>query len=194
MAADDVRKVLHLPGRLSFGCTDLDLAWPHGGTGLGASRGVMFQAVGGAYPVTIEAYGGEPVEYIEPGVVVGIAAFLRGFTDDAVDLMFRNTAAGTTTQRQVVSEPGTVRAGNWMSGRGVKLVFTPEGATHAKSATAPDVDAPFIVLYKAIPLIQEAAEMALQRGKEYGIPVLFQGIRDASGRTYTKGPRSDLSL
>lgn len=194
MAADDPRRILRAPGRLSFGCTDLTAVWPHGGTGLGATKKVQFQRAGMAYPVTMEAAGGEPVEYLEPGVVVALGAMLRTFHDDAVDLLFRNTSAGAETQRQVIAEPGTVRAGNWMSGRGVVLVFTPEGATQAQAATAPDVDAPFVVFFNAIPLIREQAELELERGVEFGIPVLFRGIRDSSARVWAMGPRADLSL
>ena len=194
MAADDPRRILRLPGRLSFGATDLTAVWPHGGTGLGATKGVQFTIAASAYPITSEAKGGEPVEYLEPGVVVALGCTLRTFEGDAVDLLFRNTAAGAETQRQVVSEPSTVRAGNWMSGRGVLLVFTPEGMTQAQSATAPDVDGPMLVLYRAVPLIEEQARLDLERGREFGIPVIFRGIRDSSGRIYKMGPRADISI
>lgn len=194
MAADDARRIQRIPGRLAFGCSDLTAVWPHGGTGLGATKAVLFQIVSASYPVTAEAFGGEPVEYIESGVVVGLGCTLRTFEDDAVDLLFRNTAAGTQTQRQVISEPGTVRAGNWMSGRGVLLVFTPEGMTQAQSATAPDVDAPMLVIYRAIPMIDETASLDLERGQEFGIRVMFRGIRDSSGRVYKMGPRADISI
>ena len=194
MAADDPRMVRRIPGRLAFGCTDLTTAWPHGGTGLGSAFGATLTRFGGSYPVTIEAFGGEPVEYLEAGEVWGIGATLRTFNDDAVDTLFPNTAAGTMSDRQVVSAPGSVRAGNWMSARAVLLVFTPEGATHAKSDTAPDVDAPFVVLYNAIPLIDESAELALEQDVLFGIPCLFAGIRDSSGRVMKMGPRKDISL
>lgn len=194
MAADDARMVRRIPGRLAFGCTDLTLAWPHGGTGLGSSEGCTLTRFGGSYPVTIEAYGGEPVEYVEAASVWGLGCVLRTFNDDAVDLLFRNTTEGAITQRQVVTEPGAVRAGNWMSGRAVVLVFTPEGSTQVKSATSPDSDAPFVVLHAAIPMIQESAELRLEQDSIFGVPVLFAGIRDSSGNTMSMGPRVDLSL
>jgi len=194
MAADDPRRLLRVPGRLAFGCDDLTAAWPHGGTGIGSAIGVQLQSQGGSFPITSEAMGGEPVEFIERGQIWGLACTLRSWVDDVLDLIFPNTSAGTTTQRQVIADPGTVRAGNWMSGRGVVLVFTPEGATHAKSATAPDVDAPFAVLYRAIPLIQESAELRLEQDAFLGVPALFAGIRDGSGRTIKIGPRKDIAL
>jgi len=194
MAADDVRRILRIPGRLSFGCSDLTTVWPHGGTGLGATKAVQYTLGPASYPVTMEAAGGEPVEYIEPGVVIALGCTLRTFHDDAVDLLFRNTTAGTQTQRQVIAEPGTVRAGHWMSGRGVLLVFTPEGATQAQSATSPDVDAPFLVLFKAIPMMAEQAAHVLERGTEFGMPVMFRGIRDANARVWAQGPRADISI
>lgn len=194
MAADDPLEILRVPGRLAHGCTDLALAWPHGGTGLGKTKMIVMQQRGTPYAVTMEAFGGEPVEYLEPGIIIGLACRIRTANDDALSLIFPNAAAGTTTQHQVVSDPGAVRAGNWMSGRGVVLVFTPEGSIHAKSATVPDVEAPFVVLYNAIPLLREDVDVPLSRGEEWAIDVVFQGIRDSSARIRKMGRRADLSL
>lgn len=194
MTAYDARLLRRVPGRLSYGCTDLTLAWPHGGTGLGLLRDPILRFYDGLYPVTIEAKGGVPVEYLERGDFVGFGCSLRGWDDDALSLLFPNTAAGTVTQRRITSSAGLRRAGNWASERSVVLVFTPEGATHAKSRTAPDVDAPFVVLHRAIPMVAESAELRLQRRDDVNLPVLFMGIENAAGKTYQIGPRRDLSL
>lgn len=196
MAAEDARTILRIPGRLSYGATDLTTAWPHGGTGLGSIRSVHLLRQSAAYPVTIEALGGEPVEYLEPGEVWGLGAVLRTWQDDVLSTLFPSTSlsTGTTTQRKILGVPGTTKAGTWMSARAVKLVFTPDGAGHAKSATAPDVRAPFVVLYRAVPLVREQQEMALEHHTEWGIPVLFMGIRDSSARILAMGHRSDLTL
>lgn len=194
MTAYDPRLVRRVPGRLAYGCTNLASVWPHGGTGLGLVRGVVYREYGADYPVTVEAKGGAPVEYLRRGVIVGIGGILRGWDDDALSLLFPNTAAGTTSQRRVVGGTETVRAGNWMSGSGVVLVFTPEGATHAQSASTADVDAPFIVLHRAIPMLGETAELKLNRRDDTGMPVLFMGIENTNGKTRMIGPRRDLSL
>lgn len=195
MAADNVARVLRVPGRLAYGCDDLTAAWPHGGTGLGATRAVVLMKTGGPYPVTCEAYGGEPVEYLEEGAVWGLSCTIRTVEDDALSQVFRNTASGSTSQRRVVTEPGSVRAGNWMSTRALTpLVFTPEGATHAESATQPDVRAPFIVLHRALPALRDDIEIPLERDQEWAVRVVFRGIRDSSGNILDFGPRVDLTL
>lgn len=194
MANDDARKVLRVPGRLCINPSDLSAVWPHGGTGLGSVRAVMLRRFSGCWPATAEAFGGAPVEYLEAGESWALAATVRTFQDDVVRRIFPSTAAGTVSQRRVVSAPGTVDAGAWVSGRSVVLCFTPEGATQAKSATAPDVDAPFVLIYRALPLIASDVEVPLEGGQDFGIDVVFQGIRDSSGRVMAIGPRVDLSL
>ena len=194
MGALDVRTIRRVPGRLAYGCTDLTAAWPHGGTGLGAVRGIMLRRYSASFPVTIEAYGGIPVEYLEAGEAWGIAARVRTDDDDAISTLFPNTAVGTTTQHRVVSAPGTVKAGAWASAREVVLVFTPEGATHAQSATAPDVEAPFVILYRALPMLAEQAEIAFHRTDDLGIPALFMGIPHSTKGTLKWGRRRDLTL
>ena len=163
MARDDVRDVRRVPGRLAVDCTDLSLEWPHGGTGLGSTAGCTLTRFGGSYPITVEAFGGEPVEYLEEGAVYGLGCVLRTWNDDMLQTMFRNTVEGQVSQRRLIKEPSTVRAGNWMSPRARVLVFTPEGSTHAEDANQPDTDAPFIVLYRAIPLVEDTAELYFER-------------------------------
>lgn len=192
MGTLDVRAIRRVPGRLAFGCTDLTLAWPHGGTGIGATRDLIATRFGAGYQVAIEAYGGEPVEFIEPGEAWGIGGRIRTFDDDALGKAFANTATGAVSQHKVVSAPGSVRAGNWMSARSFVCVFTPEGATHAVSATAPDVDAPCIVLYRCLPVMGDPLEIALTRQDDAGIRFAWIGIRDSSGRIMAFGRRSDL--
>lgn len=197
MATDDPRRILRVPGRLSHGCTDLTAVWPHGGTGLGAVKGVMLKRFGGLWPATAEAFGGAPVEYLEAGEAWAIAATIRTDQDDVIRRIFPNTAAGTVSQRRVVSAPGSTptHAGDWVSARSLTaLVFTPEGATQAKSATSPDVDAPFIVIYRALPLIANDVEIPLELGAEWAIDVTFQGIPDSTGRVMAFGRRGDLTL
>lgn len=194
MANDDPRRILRVPGRLAINPTDLALAWPHGGTGLGAVKGVMLKRFGGLWPARAEAFGGAPVEFLEAGESWAVASTVRTNQDDAIRRIFPGTSTGTVTQRRVVAAPGSVHPGDWASGRSVVLVFTPEGATHAKSATAPDQDAPFVLVYRAIPAIADDVEVPLELGKDWGIDVVFHGIRDTSGRVMAFGPRSDLTL
>lgn len=194
MATDDPRRVLRVPGRLAIAPSNLSLVWPHGGTGLGAVNGVRLKRFGGCWPATAEAKGGAPVEYLEAGESWALAATVRTDQDDAIRRIFPNTSVGTTSQRRVVSAPGSVHAGDWVSDRSVVLVFTPDGATHAKSATAPDVDAPFVLLYRALPLIAADVEIPLELGEDFAIDVVFHGIPDSSERVMAMGRRPDLTL
>lgn len=194
MATVDARKVLRAPGRLAYGCTNLALAWPHGGTGLGNVRGIVLRYARTDFRVTAEEFGFEPVEVIQGGESWSVGAVLRDADDDAYSKLFPNTAAGTTTQHKVVTAPGSVRAGALGSARGVVLVFTPEGATHAKAAATPDVAVPFVVLYRAIPMVEESAEVALTRSADVALPAIFVGIRDSSDRMLAMGRRADLTL
>lgn len=196
MADHDPRDVLHVPCRLAYGCTDLTLAWPHGGTGLGIISKPVLRRYAAEWPVTSEAQGGIPVEYLEAGEAWGVRGILRTLTDDVVGKVFPNTSAGDVSQRKVVAATtsGTVRAGNWMSSRSFVLVLTPEGATHAKSATVPDVEAPFVILRRCLPVMGDPMEIALQRNQGVDIQFVWMGIPDTSGRVMAMGRRGDLSL
>lgn len=194
MGVLDVRAIRRVPGRLAFGCTDLTTAWPHGGTGLGAVRDLVLVRYSQPYPVPIEAFGGAPAEYLEAGEAWGVAGRLRTFDDDAMGKAFPSTSTGTVSQRKLVTAPGSVHAGDWMSSRGFVLVFTPEGCTHAASATVADADAPCIVLYRCLPVMGDPLEIALNRTDDVGIRFAWMGIRDSSSRVMAFGKRKDLQV
>jgi hypothetical protein len=196
MGSWDVAAIRRVPCRVAVGCTDLTAAWPHGGTGIGVVREPFLQRYSGAWPVTIEAFGGVPVEYLEAGEAWGIGGVLRTLDDDALAKAFPNTAAGTVTQRRMVTAgpTQTVRAGNWMSGRSFTCVLTPEGATHAKSASTPDVDAPMVVLYRCMPVMGDPFKIDFTRQRDVAIPFAWMGIPDSSSRTMRMGRRADLAL
>ena len=187
------RNILRVPGRLAISCTDLNLAWPHGGTGLGAVMDVIFRRYSQDYPITIEEGGGEPVEYLQAGSVYGCVAFARGWDDDVLEAAFQANT-GAVSGKSVIDIDSTVEAGTRLKSFAKTLVFTPEGSTHAKDPTKPDAKAPFWVLYSAIPMLDGAPDFALQRTAELGLPLLFMGLRDGSGRILSVGPRADVSV
>lgn len=193
MGAPSAASIRRVPGRLAFGCTDITLAYPHGGTALGEVRDVIFRRFTRDFPVTAEDKGGQPVGYLATGNVWGCVAFMRGFDDDVIELL-RGGSEGTTTQRAQYDANTTYRAGYDLTADAVKLVFTPEGAAHAKSASVPDADAPCWVLWNAVPLLDETADFLLQRDEELGVPLLFMGTEDGSGRTLSVRRRADLTL
>lgn len=166
MAAYDVRELLHVPGRLSIDPTDGDLTgtWPFGGTGLGAVKGVMLDnELKEPVAVTAEEWGGPPVEFPQPGEAWVLAAFLRGADEDAVGMLFPNTSTGATSGRTKIELGGARQAGRRMTDLAVKLVFTPDDTKNARA----------VCLYSAVPM-QDAQEYLMQRGKEFGLPVVFK--------------------
>lgn len=194
MGDRNVNVVLRAPGRLSYGCTNLLLAWPHGGTRLGFVADVKLRLRREDFAVEDEAFGFEIIEKVQGGENAGLGAVLNVWDSDAIGLVFPNASVGAVTQERVVEAPGANVAGVLRSARGVVLVFTPEGCTHAKSATAPDARVPFIVFYRALPDVEGSADVALRRDQDFGVPVIFDGIRDTSGRLYKWGRRADITL
>lgn len=194
MGAPNVNYVLRVPGRLAYGCTDLSLVWPHGGTGMGQTDEIRLVLSQEDYEVETEGLGFEVTEVLQGAARTEIAFDLRSWDSDALSKAFPNTTAGTVTQHRYVADPGSNRAGSKGSASGIVLVFTPEGCVHAKSASVPDAPHPFVVLYRAVPLWKGPIEVLMRRSEDLSIPLRFLGIRDASARTRKWGRRADISL
>jgi hypothetical protein len=177
------RDILRSPGRLSYGATSLATAYPHGGTALGIVRAIAAAPNERFVDVIAEEYGGETVERLFMGQSWTISAILRSFDPAALALVAPNSTTGTVSQERIVTEPGTVRAGHPRATAGVKLVFSPD---------APD--APYLVLYRAIPSIEASATLQFGRSVETELAIVFTGARDASGRMIAWGRSEDISL
>lgn len=184
MAASAARRVVRAPGRLVQNPTSLAAAYPYGGTELGGTKGLLVRPFSGVYPITAWELGGDPIEYLNRGAAWGCSGFLRGADDDAIAAIFPNSAAGAVTQHRVVSEPGSVAAGHRLSDSSLKLLFVPRDP----------IRAPAWILYRAVPMLEEQAELEFSTEDEFGLPVVFMGIRDTSGRTIKWGRIEDLAL
>lgn len=184
MASAAARRVVRAPGRLVANPTNLAAAFPYGGTELGSTKGLTVRPFAGVFPLTAWELGGAPIEYLHRGAAWGCSGFLRGADDDAIAAIFPNHAAGAVTQHQVVSEPGSVAAGHRLSNVSLKLLFVPRDSTRA----------PAWILYRAIPMLEEQAELEYAVEDEFGIPAVFMGIPDTTGRTFVHGRIEDLSL
>lgn len=68
-----------------------------------------------------------------------------------------------------------------MGSRGGVLIFTPFYSGH-----------PAVKMYFAIPMIDDAAQLQLSMGEEWGLAVSFMGCPDANGRVYAVGPIGSL--
>jgi hypothetical protein len=83
-----------------------------------------------------------------------------------------------------VSGDGIKRAGTDLVARGFKLLFAPVA----------DDRHPSVLLYNAVPMPNESAELQLSIGREMGLALIFHAIPDTTGRTYAVDLRSNLSL
>jgi len=127
VATPAVTQALRVPGKLSYGPSDLTSAYPHGGTGLGLVRDIrLTRDVVAERRIRATEYGGETVEALVPGQEWVISFLLRGFDNDAISTVFPNTFTGATDSLEGIREPGTIRAGELLSDQAV--VKTAQGA------------------------------------------------------------------
>jgi hypothetical protein len=186
VATPNVRDLLFIPGRLSVNPSNLNSAYPHGGTGLGLTRGLAIKLNSVYDPeavITQEERGGEISDFVHQGEGAVLSCVLHSWDAEALNRLFPNTAAGAVTQKRQVSAPGSVRAGARASSRSVVLVFTPDSPDHH----------PMFILRRALPALQTSNEINLRLDREAGIAAIFVGIRDTSGRLYDFGMRHDLT-
>jgi len=183
MSAPDIGTILKVPGRLSINCTDLTLPWPHGGTGLGLCKNIAMKPGRAWQKITEESFA-EVEDILDLGESWTLGALLRSDDPDTLQKVFCNTSAGTATGKPVVFYPGTFRAGTLRSQSAVSVIFTPDD----------DEKHRFLVLYKALPLVDESAELRLQMDEELNIPLIFVAIRDAVKGVMAWGFKGDLTL
>jgi hypothetical protein len=182
MASPNVRDILSVPGRLSYGPTNLTTAYPHGGTALGIVQEVYLKIDAPTMYVEAEEYGGEKVEGFITREGCALGFILRSWDRNALSILFPNTVVGATAGKRRVASPSTIRAGEPLSNRSVVLVFTPDDT---------DRHAMFL-MRRALPAIETTTEVRLRLDEEFGIPAIFHGIRDTSGRLYEWGVPHDL--
>jgi hypothetical protein len=192
MATADISEALRVPGRLIKNPTDLTAARPGGGTDLGEVADIVF-LVGQKHGVIVaEEFGGQVVEDVMAGESAVLTAVLRQFDEDALGSVFPNAAAGSVTgKRKIEYAPGKTSGGYKLPGTmrstlAFKLVFWPDDVLRHR----------FLVLYKAMPMVDESAKLQFHMNAEVGIPVVFQGIPDTANsyRTYDIGFRRDITL
>lgn len=184
MAEARSARILRAPCRVLVGPFDpLDESvYPHGGREIGSANMVMLQPLGQSYRVVHEDTG-ETGDVIESGQRWVASMFLRGWDDDAINLLLsRGATTGENTQHAVFSVPGQHQSGTSEIGHAVSLLFVPNDT----------VNVPGAICYRAIPDWTDAAEIAFQRGAELGIPLVFELLRDDDGRVLQIGRIRDL--
>lgn len=191
MAAPDAGSILRVPGYLVWNPTDLGLTTgdppAYGGTLLGTVRDISFRPQIQYRDIWAEEFG-SIVDRIYCGEKAILRAVLRHDDADMItQVAARSVASGSSGIRWLFRPGGTTantRAGTSLFANAGRLLF----AARARTAH------PFLLLRNAIPLIDEAAELQMQTGLEYGLAVAFLGTPDSSGRVYDAGRRANIAL
>jgi len=188
MTAGAAAKTIRASGRLVVSPTTAfaTTAYPYGGTEIGRVNMVQLTPIGSAYRVESEGLG-EVTDILEGPIRWVLTCFARGWDDDAVTkFLARGAAAGSDTQHQVYSVPGSYAPGASMLTRGLKVVYVPDDT----------VNVPALIAYRAVPDWTDGAELAFRRGSELGMPLVFECVRDTAnpGRVLKVGRIEDLAL
>jgi len=190
MSTPSTQAIRQFRGRLIADPSNIDLAAPYGGTYLGIVRAAVFEPRIRTREILAEEYGNTPVEAIYAGQSPVFLAVLRGLDGDMIPKVFPSASLGSISQTDPLIQDNATsdagRAGQLLSTKTFKLLFAPD---------AENWD-PFIVVYKALPLVQEAAQMQFALSTELGIAVAFMGLPDNSkgGKRYEMGARKDIAL
>lgn len=189
MATPNPQNIKRVAGVLVANPTDLSIAPPHGGVELGLTRSLIFRTGIKSTQVTAEELGGTSVESYYVGENVVFSAILREFDPDAIVDIFPTASVGASGDPMIQYQPDgshQSRPGMRLSSKSIKLLFVPKA----------DDNHPYVLVYKALPAVEETSEIKLSFADEVGIPVMFVGIPDdASGRkVYQIGRKEDISL
>jgi hypothetical protein len=186
MAAPNVRNVIRVPGRLVKDPTNLQAAYPHGGTELGIARTMEYRP-------GIETQELIAEEWKRPiGVVVTMerpvmAGVLRTWDNSMMAALFHNTQTDAFGEVGIVGSSqgaGINRAGYDLKEKGIVLFFSPHAVDDHRC----------IIFYNAVPVIEESARIGLSIKEEFGIPFFFTAMPDRQGRDHKVDLRANLTL
>jgi hypothetical protein len=184
MATARQDNVLRIPGRLIAAPTNLNTDFPFGGTELGMASDVIWRPNLRRLEIRGEEYGGEITDIVKTGQAPQLGAFVRGFDPDMIQKVFEGSSESTKSGKPIVDYPTDAAPGTLASATGFVLLYAPFNTE----------EHPGILLYNAVALLEEVAEMRLSRKAEFGVPVLFYGLRDSSNRVYQKMLMEDMTL
>ena len=181
MASEDLTSVIFNSGRLVKNPTNLALAYPYGGTELGLARDVVVVPSQLKVELTAEEFGRITVDVVDVGRSWVLGCNLRGWDNDAINTIFPGVVSSGAGIKDTLTAQ---RGGALLSSRSCKLLFVPDDTTNHR----------MVYLYRALPLVDESAELALQLANEHLIPCIFMAIPDTSGRIYSQELLSALVL
>lgn len=195
MALKSPENALRLKGTLINGddVTSLSGTFPFGGTVLGLVSSGRFILGLKNVALKAEEHANAVFEILQPPQTAAIVAVLRSFDRDMLPLIFPNATTGSSSGDSFVSAGNNLPAASAGYNPGFpyrptkhsfKLIFVP----------AEEVEYPYIIFYNAVPMVKEAAEVALSKNNEMQLGVAFQALPDANQRLYQWGKRGDLTV
>lgn len=184
MAIARADNILRIPGRLVADPTDLTIAFPFGGTALGMASDIIFRPNAQRAEIRAEEQGGAIVDHVKNGESPQLGMFIRGFDPDMIPKVFEGSTVSTKTKEAKIAYPADAAPGTLASATGIKLLYAADNFEDHLS----------LLLYNAYALLEEVSEIRFSRKTEFGVPVLFHGIRDATNRVYQLRLMEDLVL
>lgn len=186
MASANSVKIIRAPGRVVIGpTTSADSgSFPFGGTEIG--RIGMFALASNGDNLTVEPEGLSRVaDVLEGSIRFSVSFQLRGWDDDAIELLFPDQfAEGDLTRHAVFAVPGVTKPGSSALARAQTILFVPDDP----------VNVPALIVYRGVPDWRRASDVALRRNQELAIPVAIEAVQDDSGRILAMGRIHDLEI
>ena len=171
--------VIAAPSSLTAGSTG-----EYGGEIIGTTRSVALVPLGTPFRVECEGIG-EFSDVLEGNNRYLVNFFLRGWDKMAVaKLLSGGYSVGSATGNAVWKEPGTRSPGQSAVARALVWLFVPDDTTYH----------PALIIRAGIPDFSDGAELAFQRGEEFGLDISIECIQDGSGNILDLGLLEDLSL
>ena len=184
MAIARADNILRIPGRLVADPTDLTIAFPFGGTALGMASDVIWRPNAQRAEIRAEEDGGSIADHLKMGESPQLGMFIRGFDPDMIPKVFDGSSVSTKTKEAQIDYPADAAPGRLASAASIKLLYAADNFEDHLS----------LLLYNAYALLEEVSELRFSRKTEFGVPVLFHGIRDATNRVYQLRLMEDLVL
>jgi hypothetical protein len=187
VSAPATASIIRVPGVLIWNPTSLSGSAPYGGTYLGTTRGISFKSNPRYRPLWDET-SGSVLDLIYAGEgPCELKAIVRYPDSDmlttAAEKAVQTTAGGVAFLFRPQGTTANTRAGRLMSAGAGVLLFAPHAATAH----------PMVLIYNAIPMLDEDLELRFSQKEEWGLGVSFMGTPDASGRVYAHGRKATLT-
>ena len=204
MSTSHPKNMRRLKGRIVwFTASDtlnLTAAFPYGGTEIGFCRPATFLWGIKYSPVEAEEFGGATVEYIHMTESAVFTAVLRDYDEDMVETIFPNFASGTDDGVKKTDSTSTTSGHPVIKGQAHSGATTKQGAPLASTKAGKLLFAPddadnheFLVMYNALPMVNESTQLMLTASEWAEIGVVFHALPDSSGKIYQFGRRTDVS-